>query len=183
MSMAFAEYASDFQDKFFERAGDDNHLETGLRDSEEATRRDPWVTWAEKVEKILGHSLDGTDWIEGYSLDSARDDYQNGYEPEECARYVKARKADIENGLFWHKFSQQHFTSHDEDGFEQRHDELVYYVGKMTDDELEKRLEDFYPEERCQHEYDCCAKWYQNQASFKRKGEIAVITLSYTQNI
>lgn len=162
---------------------EDAHLEIELRDSNEATRRDSWQIWIDKVEKIIGHSLDGTDWIEGYSLDSCRDDYQNGYEPAECARYINARKRDIEEGMFWHKFSHQSFTKHDEDGFEQRHDELVYIIGKMTDAELERRLDEYYPEERCQHDYDCCAHWYQNRATFKRKGDVAVVTLYYTQNI
>lgn len=79
--------------------------------------------------------------------------------------------------------ASQSFSSSDEDGYEGRYDTVVIRVGKMTDDELEEEVLDRYPPEHCQHEYDCCAHWYQNRPRIERHGAIAIITLGYTQNI
>lgn len=42
-----------------------------------------WERWAAKAKKIAGHSLDGSQDEDGYSLDSAHDAYEAGDTPEE----------------------------------------------------------------------------------------------------
>jgi hypothetical protein len=54
-----------------------------------ATYVSPWEKWATRVEKILGHDLDGDQRQDGYSLDFALDFYEQGGTPEEYAKKVK----------------------------------------------------------------------------------------------
>lgn len=41
-----------------------------------------WLAWCKKVEKLLGHDLDGNQATEGYSIDYAHDAFMNGETPE-----------------------------------------------------------------------------------------------------
>lgn len=44
--------------------------------------------WARRVEKILGHDLDGCQWDNGYSLDSASDAFDDGISPKAHAASI-----------------------------------------------------------------------------------------------
>lgn len=52
-----------------------------------------WMTWARKVEKLLGHNLDGDQERDGYSLDYAHDEFCNGLSPEQYVAEVGERQA------------------------------------------------------------------------------------------
>ena len=54
-----------------------------------------WLRWVKNVEKLLGHSLDGDQDTDGYSLDIAHDEFMNGLTPKEYAAeaYDSARAA------------------------------------------------------------------------------------------
>jgi hypothetical protein len=64
-----------------------NHIELGLLESA-ALAKNPFETWCEKVEKILGHDLDGDIVSDGYALDDAFDWYEGGDWPETYAERV-----------------------------------------------------------------------------------------------
>lgn len=42
-----------------------------------------WLAWVKQVETLLGHSLDGDQQDDGYSLDFAFDDFEHGLTPEQ----------------------------------------------------------------------------------------------------
>jgi hypothetical protein len=44
-----------------------------------------WFRWVKKVEKLLGHSLDGDQEKDGYSLDYAHDAFMDGLTAEQYA--------------------------------------------------------------------------------------------------
>jgi len=52
-----------------------------------------WSEWVDIVERQLGHSLDGDQERDGYSLDCALDCYKAGLSPEEYAGEVTQAKA------------------------------------------------------------------------------------------
>lgn len=54
-----------------------NHLEFASLESAAAAPCD-WERWASAVEKLLGHSLDGDQAEDGYSMDSALDAWRGG---------------------------------------------------------------------------------------------------------
>jgi hypothetical protein len=47
-----------------------------------------WDRWVKKVEKFLGHSLDGNEEEDGYSLDFAHDAFTNGESAEDFAEEI-----------------------------------------------------------------------------------------------
>ena len=42
-----------------------------------------WLHWIDEVEALLGHSADGDESLDGYSLDGAYDAYRAGFTPVE----------------------------------------------------------------------------------------------------
>lgn len=50
----------------------------------------PFEKWAARVEKLLGHDLDGDQEEDGYSLDFASDAFDKGLSPEKYAALVKS---------------------------------------------------------------------------------------------
>jgi hypothetical protein len=55
-----------------------------------------WYAWANKVEKILGHSLDGDQATDGYSIDEAYEYWEKiGFTPAEYASRVNDDKAEL----------------------------------------------------------------------------------------
>ena len=54
-----------------------------------------WEKWIDAAEKKIGHDLDGTLNIDGYSLDSAYDDFRAGMSVETHVEIVNERKAEI----------------------------------------------------------------------------------------
>lgn len=169
----------------------DNHLELGMQESHAATHVSTWQTWCEAVEAALGHDLDGTQWIDGYSLDYARQHYH-----DDCQAYgegnasvtdyvemVRNNKARIEAGDFVTRISEKSMRDCNDDGDETRWDEVTLYVGKATDEQVAQYVEEYFPSEHCQHEYDCCGRWYANRAGYKRHGALVIVKQSYSQNI
>jgi hypothetical protein len=53
-----------------------------------ALRPSAFEKWAARVEKILGHDLDGDHSVDGYSLDDASDAFDSGMEAAEYAGQV-----------------------------------------------------------------------------------------------
>jgi hypothetical protein len=47
-----------------------------------------WLAWVKEVEALLGHSLDGDQTKDGYSLDFANDEFENGTAPKDYAVQV-----------------------------------------------------------------------------------------------
>jgi hypothetical protein len=64
-----------------------NHIEFALLESA-ALAKNPFESWVEKVEKVVGHDLDGDKDEDGYSLDDAFDCYEKGISPEYYIRKV-----------------------------------------------------------------------------------------------
>lgn len=56
-----------------------------------ALRPSPFEIWAAKVEKIIGHDLDGDQQTDGYSLDFALDRFDAGMSPEQYAAMIRER--------------------------------------------------------------------------------------------
>jgi hypothetical protein len=69
-----------------------NHMEFAELESR-SLGKNGWQIWAEKVEKILGHDLDGNQDTDGYSMDYAFAAWNNGLMPFEYVAQVKNTKA------------------------------------------------------------------------------------------
>jgi len=67
------------------------HLELAAHESRMAEET-PFCRWAGRVETILGHSLDGDQEADGYSLDFARDAYMANRSPRAYAATVLLAK-------------------------------------------------------------------------------------------
>lgn len=52
-----------------------------------------WLAWCARVERLLGHSLDGDQARDGYSLDYASDEFSNGLTPAQYVAEVRERQA------------------------------------------------------------------------------------------
>jgi hypothetical protein len=61
-------------------------------ESYESPTEKAWLAWCRKVEKILGHSLDGDQARDGYSLDFAHDEFCNGLTPAEYVAEIRQRQ-------------------------------------------------------------------------------------------
>jgi len=48
-----------------------------------------WLAWVKKAEKLLGHSIDGDQDRDGYSLDGAHDAFADGLTIEEYVQEVR----------------------------------------------------------------------------------------------
>lgn len=51
-----------------------------------------WEAWVKKVERLLGHSLDGNQKTDGYSLDFAYEAFLEGDTPADHVVEVRAQK-------------------------------------------------------------------------------------------
>lgn len=51
-----------------------------------------WEKWVVKVEKLMGHDLDGDQERDGYSLDFALDAFNAGMSPRQYVESVKAKQ-------------------------------------------------------------------------------------------
>lgn len=56
-------------------------------------REREWERWVKRVEKLLGHDLDGNQQRDGYSLDYAHDAFEVGVTAADYADEVRADKA------------------------------------------------------------------------------------------
>lgn len=66
-----------------------NFMEFHRYEIDAATKVSAWERWVKRVEKILGHDLDGNQEIDGYSLDFAGDEFEKGVSPEQYAQSVR----------------------------------------------------------------------------------------------
>lgn len=57
-----------------------------------------WERWVDKVEKILGHSLDGNQVIDGFSLDFAYDAFGTGITADSYADEIRSSEAYMQVG-------------------------------------------------------------------------------------
>lgn len=48
-----------------------------------------WLRWVKQVERLLGHSLDGDQEVDGYSLDFAHDAFCDGLSPQDYVDEVR----------------------------------------------------------------------------------------------
>lgn len=82
-----AEVQSDLEDM--------NEFMTFRRSEADALKPTAFEIWADKVEKILGHDLDGDQDQDGYSLDFASDAFDRGESPEHYVAKVREAKGAI----------------------------------------------------------------------------------------
>jgi hypothetical protein len=64
------------------------HAEFAAMESYVSPNERAWLVWVKKVEAILGHSLDGDQERDGYSLDFANDAFHDGCSAEAYAAEV-----------------------------------------------------------------------------------------------
>jgi hypothetical protein len=58
-----------------------------------------WFRFVRKVEKLLGHGIDGNQKTDGFSLDYAADSYADGWTAEEYVSEVQADVAELDAAL------------------------------------------------------------------------------------
>ncbi len=58
-----------------------------------------WFAWLRKVERMLGHGLDGNQIADGYSLDYAADAFDGRQTAEDYFLEVTAAKAELDAAL------------------------------------------------------------------------------------
>ena len=66
-----------------------NHIELGITEGREAVESTPWLRWVDEVETLIGHSLDGDQKDDGYSLDYAYDQFASGVPAIQMATNIK----------------------------------------------------------------------------------------------
>lgn len=80
--------------------------------------------------------------------------------------------------------ASQELCERGEEDEERRHTIIMLEVPcEVSDKDLEEYVDSRWPAEHCQHEYDCCAQWYQYSADIDRSGKFAKVTLAFFQNI
>lgn len=52
-----------------------------------------WLAWVKKVESLLGHSLDGDQEKDGYSLDYAHDAFSDGVSAKEHVEEIRHERS------------------------------------------------------------------------------------------
>lgn len=57
---------------------EDAHLDLLRSENYESPREKSWLRWINNAEQLVGHSLDGDEWWDGYSLDGAFDAWEAG---------------------------------------------------------------------------------------------------------
>jgi hypothetical protein len=70
-----------------------NHMEFAKAESE-GLKQTPFEAWIGRVEKIVGHDLDGDLHQDGYSMDDCYDLFEQGLTARECAVIVMTATAD-----------------------------------------------------------------------------------------
>lgn len=69
------------------------HLALWASENHVSPRERAWEAWVAKVEKLLGHDLDGNQERDGYSLGFAHDHFWAGDTPEQYVAEVMDEKA------------------------------------------------------------------------------------------
>lgn len=76
-----------------------NHREFGAYESAQLEPT-AWELWVDAVVKVLGHDIDGTQVVDGYSYDFAFIDYKNGVSVDAYVTKVRSVRPAA------HRFSQ-----------------------------------------------------------------------------
>ena len=64
-------------------------LEIMHRNEMDCDKPTAWEAWVKSVESMIGHSLDGDQTIDGYSLDYAYETFRCGTTAREYAAHIK----------------------------------------------------------------------------------------------
>ena len=67
-----------------------NHLQVYQLETHVSPSEQAWYNWVNQVEAIIGHSLDGNQSTDGYSLDISYDWFKLGISPDEMASKIKS---------------------------------------------------------------------------------------------
>lgn len=161
----------------------DTHMALALSESAAANSTSSWEKWIDAAEKELGHDVDGTQWIDGYSIDDALECFESGFTVGQYVDRVQRDKESVARGEYITEISCQSFKGYDREGDETQHDDIILYCGNATQKQVDAYVKEHYPAERCQHEYDCCGRWYANSPSYKVHGPVVVMRRSYLLNI
>lgn len=78
---------------------DHPHFQLLQSESYVSPREREWERWVKKVEKLLGHNLDGNQQRDGYSLDYAYDAFRAGETPAAYAEEVRQDKAALAGSI------------------------------------------------------------------------------------
>lgn len=73
-------------------AVDNDHLATWEAETTEPARSREWHEWIEKAERLAGHSLDGDEATNGYSMDGAHAAWQSWMTPEKYVARIAYTK-------------------------------------------------------------------------------------------
>lgn len=68
-----------------------NHLEVYQFEKYVPLAEQQWLLWAKRAESLLGHSLDGEQIMDGYSLDYAYEAFEAGKLPNEYVDSIKKK--------------------------------------------------------------------------------------------
>lgn len=66
----------------------DVHIETWKAETTVSNHESDWLSWINKAESMTGHSLDGDQNMDGYSMDEAYDAWQDGKTPVEYVESI-----------------------------------------------------------------------------------------------
>ena len=69
-----------------------NHLEVYRLETTVSPIEHAWLNWVDEVESFLGHSLDGDQRTDGYSLDYAYDLFMQGWKPRLVAQTFASKR-------------------------------------------------------------------------------------------
>lgn len=72
-----------------------NHQEVWEQETATSQKEQLWLIYAKKIENALGHSLDGDEWADGYSLDGAYDHFLRGTKASEYLAEIRENKKRI----------------------------------------------------------------------------------------
>lgn len=92
---------SEYTEEHFDEDHRDAHREHMDFAAKEAAElnRNCWNQWIEDLEAILGHSMDGDQVVDGYSLDYAHEAFNAGLPPFEYSQKVTDTKARRASGI------------------------------------------------------------------------------------
>ncbi len=71
------------------------HLALAFSESYVSPTERAWLAWSRKVERALGHSLDGDQDADGYSIDMAYEAFMTGVSVKDYLAEIKAERAII----------------------------------------------------------------------------------------
>lgn len=73
-----------------------NHLQFAVSESFVSSTERRWLAWVDKVEDMIGHSLDGDQHKDAYSLDCAHEAFLEGASAVEYALAIRSTSLDQE---------------------------------------------------------------------------------------